>query len=73
MTLCNGCGRPISAAEDPHDFGPHDRYHQACCPMCTTDLQPSEEQLVSMAKRGHRCPVCVAEVAWCAWKMGALG
>ena len=22
---------------------------------------------------GEWCPVCVAEVAWCAWKMGALG
>ena len=22
---------------------------------------------------GEWCPVCVAEVAWCAWKMGVLG
>ena len=25
------------------------------------------------ADPGEWCPVCVAEVAWCAWKMGVLG
>ena len=54
MTLCNGCGRVIGAHVDPHVFGANDRYHPGCCPMCTPDLQPSEAQLVSMAKRGHR-------------------
>lgn len=54
MTRCAACHGVIGAHENPHDFGPTDRYHPACCPMCPPDLQPSEQQLVPMAKRGHR-------------------
>ena len=54
MTRCNACGQPIGDAENPHVFDDRTRYHEKCCVQCTPDLLPSDEQLVSMAKRGHR-------------------